>query len=284
MDGPRVEDAVGEARHARVEIADDLQHGPAARIHAPLRLGEQARKAARQVDDGGDVHVSQGRAPRRSRSAAGCPRSGSTSGPRRPIRTPGPARPEVDADRVAIVMRHRLAQHPDEGILLGRPSPDRIHASPPSCVRHTAADAPGIRRPCSGIGERDVPHGQRVARVGGHHEAEVARQVTRDRLRLGAAVGRAVDATVVLLVQPFSSPSAAMTSLWTHCPKSGNRFSGSNSARTPLLRVDQVAPPSCVSNTPTAEIPTHIRSPSVGWGMIVWRMSPPAPGPHSDRL
>src|SRR6476469_9758694 len=31
-------------------------------------------------------------------------------------------------------------------------------------------------------------------------------------------------------------------------------------------------------------MPTHIRCASVGWGTMEWRMSPPAPGPHSGRL
>src|SRR4029077_21279794 len=52
---------------------------------------------------------------------------------------------------------------------------------------------------------------------------------------------------------------------------------------TPTLRAIHDSPPSRDSNTPTAEMPPHMRSVAVGWGMIVWRMSPPAPGPQVGR-
>src|SRR3954462_2753277 len=74
-----------------------------------------------------------------------------------------------------------------------------------------------------------------------------------------------------------------MTSLWTHCPNSGY-LSGWKSARTPRFRVSHVFPPSVVSNAPTAEMPTHSRSLSDGWGTIEWRHRPPAPGCHSGRV
>src|SRR5688572_26728873 len=113
------------------------------------------------------------------------------------------ARPEVDADRVAVVVCHRLAQHADERVLLWQPvaRPDPRVAA---VVR-----APDGRRGAGhqasllGIRERDVPDGQRVARMGRHHEPEVAGQVSGDLLPLGSAVGGAVDAAVVLLVQPL---------------------------------------------------------------------------------
>src|SRR5438093_9901156 len=73
-----------------------------------------------------------------------------------------------------------------------------------------------------------------------------------------------------------------MTSLCTHCPVSGGG-PGTKSARTPRLRGSHETPPSTVSNVPTAEMATHIRSRSVGCGMIVWRMRPPAPGDHVGR-
>ena len=74
-----------------------------------------------------------------------------------------------------------------------------------------------------------------------------------------------------------------MASLCTHCPVSG-AGPGTKSARTPLFLGSHVAPPSRVSNTPTAEMPTHIRCGSVGWGTIVWRIRPPAPGPQVGRV
>src|SRR6185437_17113581 len=55
-------------------------------------------------------------------------------------------------------------------------------------------------------------------------------------------------------------------------------------ARTPLLRVDQVRPPSDVSNAPTELIPTQTRSTSSGEGTIECRIRPPLPGCHSGRL
>src|SRR6185503_15172719 len=54
-------------------------------------------------------------------------------------------------------------------------------------------------------------------------------------------------------------------------------------ARTELLRGSQLFPPSCVSNVPTDEMATHIRSWFVGWGTIEWRISPPAPGDQVGR-
>ena len=74
-----------------------------------------------------------------------------------------------------------------------------------------------------------------------------------------------------------------MTSLWTQYPVSGHGF-GMKSARTPELRAAHDCPSSVVSNVPTAEIATHIRSASVGWGTIVCRISPPAPGCQVGRL
>ena len=52
------------------------------------------------------------------------------------------------------------------------------------------------------------------------------------------------------------------------------------SARTPAFIVDQLAPPSSVPNTPTADIPTHIRSVSVGSSTMLCRHMPPKPGSH----
>ena len=51
--------------------------------------------------------------------------------------------------------------------------------------------------------------------------------------------------------------------LCVHWPNSG-KGSGEKSARTPAFIVDQLAPPSSVPNTPTADMPTHIRSLSAG--------------------
>src|SRR5262249_2389034 len=79
--------------------------------------------------------------------------------------------------------------------------------------------------------------------------------------------------------------SAAITSLWTHCPNSGYCWSGGlKPARTPVLRVSQLEPPSCVSNAPTDEIPTQTRSASSREGTMEWRIRPPLPGCHSGRL
>ena len=58
---------------------------------------------------------------------------------------------------------------------------------------------------------------------------------------------------------------AAAANLCTHWPVTGFG-SGLKSARTPLLRGSHVAPPSRVSNTPTAEIPTQTRSAIGGVG------------------
>src|SRR6266516_3675934 len=66
-----------------------------------------------------------------------------------------------------------------------------------------------------------------------------------------------------------------MSNLWTHWPYSGY-FSGKNSARVPWLAKCQLAPPSLVRKTPTAEIPTNIRLASDGSTTMECRQSPPA--------
>ena len=52
----------------------------------------------------------------------------------------------------------------------------------------------------------------------------------------------------------------------------------------PLFEWRQVAPPSSVSQTPTAEIATISLSGSPGQGTIECRQSPPPPGLQSGRV
>ncbi len=55
------------------------------------------------------------------------------------------ARPEVDADRLEVVVGHRLAQHADVGVRAGAARRRRgASVSPPSWVRHTAAAPSGM--------------------------------------------------------------------------------------------------------------------------------------------
>ena len=56
------------------------------------------------------------------------------------------------------------------------------------------------------------------------------------------------------------------------------------SARTPAFIVDQLAPPSSVPNTPTADIPTHIRPSSAGSSTMLCRHRPPNPPSHMARV
>src|SRR3972149_4053301 len=79
--------------------------------------------------------------------------------------------------------------------------------------RWTIARGPpeGTRRPVRGRaallgrGERDRPDRPGVAGMGGHREAEVGWQPGADLLPLAAAVGRAVDAAVGLLVEVLAA-------------------------------------------------------------------------------
>ena len=114
------------------------------------------------------------------------------------------ARPEVDPDRVELVAGHRLAEHRRGGRRCwGSPAAPRIQWSPASWVRQTAALPVGHEPALLGRGQRDHPGRQRVARVGDHREAELARQAGRDVLPGQPAVRRAVLAAVVLLVEPL---------------------------------------------------------------------------------
>ena len=105
----------------------------------------------------------------------------------------------------------------------------------------------------------------------------------RDLLPGPAAVERAVLAAVVLLVEPLRVAGGHDQLVDALAGLGGG--SGRKSARTPWLRGSQVAPPSRVSKVPTAEIADpHPLPGSVGWGTIVWRMRPPAPGCQVGRL
>ena len=149
---------------------------------------------------------------------------------------------------------------------------------PRSRVRQTAGFASGTNRPWS------APLSGIVQTVSG----------SRGWLTIGKpnSDGRPLSVSSIQVAPPSSErytpqwfcwysvsvwPPPAMTSLWTHCPVSGNG-SGLKPARTPTLRGVQVAPPSVVSNVPTEEMPTQIRCGSLGWGTIEWRIRPPAPG------
>ena len=125
--------------------------------------------------------------------------------------------------------------------------------------------------------ERHGPDRPRVVRVDGQPEAEVRGQAGVDvqpgdarRRRSGrrpsGSAGRG----------PRAGPGWR-PNLWTHWPVSGYS-SGWPTARTPRLRASQVAPPSAVWKTPTAEMPTHIRAGSVGCGTIEWRIEPAGAG------
>ena len=75
-----------------------------------------------------------------------------------------------------------------------------------------------------------------------------------------------------------------MANLWTHCPVTGKRSSGLNSARTPTLRGSHDAPAVARLEHADRRDPDPGPVASVGWGMIVCRMSPPAPGPQVGRV
>ena len=151
--------------------------------------------------------------------------------------------------------------------------------SPRSWVRQTARAGVGHEAALVGAVERDGPDRRRVARMGDQREAELARQPAADRsVQVAPARPRPIHAAVVLLVERLGL-ARRRRELVDALAGLGSG-SGMKSARTPRLRGSQVAPPSRVSKMPTAEMPTHIRSGSVGWGTIVCRISPPAPGCH----
>src|SRR5207247_10525706 len=75
----------------------------------------------------------------------------------------------------------------------------------------------------------------------------------------------------------LSGSPAAMTSLWTHWPVSG-QGSGWKQADTPRFRATQLVPPSSVAKVPTALVVIHALLVAFGWGTIVRRFRLPDPG------
>ncbi len=112
---------------------------------------------------------------------------------------------EVDAGWVELVDRHRLSKHRDVGVVLGK-SLGRLRPRLPAVVRPIDSGVPvDHEATLVRLGHGDRPDGLRVAGVGTHREAELGWQPLGDLLPLAAAVGRSVDAAVVLLVQVLTA-------------------------------------------------------------------------------
>src|SRR5918998_997343 len=111
------------------------------------------------------------------------------------------AGPEVEAGRVEPVAGEAVAEHGQPGVALGQPGGQRLPgvAGVPGPV--DAGLAVGGAAELVGV-QRDDPGGVGVAGVGDHGEAEVARHPVGHVLPVVAAVVAAVQAPVVLEVQP----------------------------------------------------------------------------------
>ena len=268
---------------------DDLEHRAAGRRHAPLRAREQRDQRPRQVDDGGGAPgVSQ--RPRPPRDQIG----GRLSATLRP----GPALvggavqlaragPEVHArpGRAGRPPSPRAGRRRRRRAAAG-PSPD----ADPGVAAVVRAPHGRARRRASGGPPRGSVSGMFQTVFGSrgwarHREPELGRQAGGDLLplpRRRRSSGRRRSGSAGTGARRRRPPSPA-------CGRTGRtpgtRSSGMNSARMPLLRVCQVAPPSArLEHADGRDARPTSASASVGWGTIEWRISPPAPGPHSGRL
>src|SRR5581483_584902 len=112
---------------------------------------------------------------------------------------------EINSRRVALVAGHRLTENGEEAALLRQAVPHRLPAL--AAVARSPDRRGGVGRKAAGriAVQRQRPDGVRIARMNADGKAEGRRQAFGAIVPAAAAVARAPDAVVVLLVENVAS-------------------------------------------------------------------------------
>ena len=126
------------------------------------------------------------------------------------------------------------------------------------------------------MAERHHPGGLRVPRVGADHEPELGREARADVLPAAPAVGGSVNAAVVLLVEAIRIAGGhhELVDALAGLRVGVRRVAVGHAAVSRLPARAAVLGGERADRADRDPHPIRV----VGWGTIVWQMSPPAPG------